>query len=62
MRSRSLAVLAFIGASSPTQVLLLAGFAYAIVQTITFSLYLYSSETLFHAGVLYVQAARTYRP
>jgi hypothetical protein len=35
MRSQSLAMLAFLGASSPPQVLLLVGFAYAIVQTIT---------------------------
>jgi len=36
--------LAFLGAKSATQVLLLAGLSYAIVQTITFSLYLYSAE------------------
>jgi putative MFS transporter len=39
-----LASLALLGADSATQVLVLAGLAYAIVQTITFSLYLYSSE------------------
>jgi putative MFS transporter len=33
-----------VGAASAEQVLLLAGLAYAIVQTITFSLYLYSAE------------------
>jgi MFS transporter, putative metabolite:H+ symporter len=36
--------LAILGAKSATQVLLLAGLAYAVVQTITFSLYLYSAE------------------
>lgn len=40
----ALAVLAFRGASAPTEVLVLAGLAYAVVQTITFSLYLYSAE------------------
>ncbi|WP_296582322.1 MFS transporter [Xanthobacter sp.] len=39
-----LLVLAWMGATSPTEVLVLAGLAYAIVQTITFSLYLYSAE------------------
>ncbi|MGW1420172.1 MFS transporter [Bradyrhizobium manausense] len=39
-----LALLALLGAGGATQVLVLAGLAYAIVQTITFSLYLYSSE------------------
>ncbi len=39
-----LIALALLGASSAIQVLLLAGLAYAIVQTITFSLYLYSAE------------------
>lgn len=39
-----LALLALLGADSATRVLVLAGLAYAIVQTITFSLYLYSSE------------------
>lgn len=39
-----LASLTLLGADSATQVLMLAGLAYAIVQTITFSLYLYSSE------------------
>jgi len=39
-----LTVLAFLGAKSATQVLVLAGLSYAIVQTITFSLYLYSAE------------------
>lgn len=39
-----LLALAMLGATSPIQVLLLAGLAYAIVQTITFSLYLYSAE------------------
>ena len=34
-----------LGATTPIHVLLLAGLAYAIVQTITFSLYLYSAET-----------------
>jgi MFS transporter, putative metabolite:H+ symporter len=33
-----------LGATSANQVLLLAGLAYAIVQTVTFSLYLYSAE------------------
>jgi MFS transporter, putative metabolite:H+ symporter len=36
--------LALLGAESATQVLVLAGLSYAIVQTITFSLYLYSAE------------------
>lgn len=36
--------LAFLGAASPIEVLVLAGLAYAILQTITFSLYLYSAE------------------
>jgi len=39
-----LTVLAILGVKSATQVLVLAGLAYAIVQTITFSLYLYSAE------------------
>ena len=39
-----LIALALLGASSPMEVLILAGLAYAIVQTITFSLYLYSAE------------------
>ncbi|MFD1626276.1 MFS transporter [Azospirillum griseum] len=39
-----LLALAFLGATSPMEVLVLAGLAYAIVQTITFSLYLYSAE------------------
>jgi putative MFS transporter len=39
-----LVALGLLGAESPIQVLLLAGAAYAIVQTITFSLYLYSAE------------------
>jgi MFS transporter, putative metabolite:H+ symporter len=36
--------LAILGAKSATEVLVLAGLSYAIVQTITFSLYLYSAE------------------
>jgi putative MFS transporter len=39
-----LALLAILGAESATQVLVLAGLSYAVVQTITFSLYLYSAE------------------
>lgn len=39
-----LLALAFLGATSPIEVLVLAGLAYAILQTITFSLYLYSAE------------------
>lgn len=39
-----LVVLARLGATSATQVLILAGLAYAILQTVTFSLYLYSAE------------------
>ncbi|HEY7297090.1 MAG TPA: MFS transporter [Xanthobacteraceae bacterium] len=39
-----LTTLAILGAKSATQVLVLAGLSYAIVQTITFSLYLYSAE------------------
>lgn len=39
-----LAILAWLGATSAIQVLVLAGLAYAIVQTVTFSLYLYSAE------------------
>ncbi|PWC51605.1 MFS transporter [Azospirillum sp. A23] len=39
-----LLALAFLGATSPLEVLVLAGLAYAILQTITFSLYLYSAE------------------
>ena len=39
-----LILLSWLGATSPMQVLVLAGLAYAIVQTVTFSLYLYSAE------------------
>lgn len=39
-----LVVLSAVGATSALEVLVLAGLAYAMVQTITFSLYLYSSE------------------
>ncbi len=39
-----LLVLAWLGADAPTHVLVLATTAYAIVQTIAFSLYLYSAE------------------
>jgi putative MFS transporter len=39
-----LLVLAFLGALNPLEVLICAGLSYAIVQTITFSLYLYSAE------------------
>ncbi|WP_042956556.1 MFS transporter [Pseudomonas brassicacearum] len=39
-----LSVLALTGATSPLQILLLAGLGYALVQTVTFSLYLYSAE------------------
>lgn len=39
-----LILLAFLGAASAMQVLVMAGLAYAIVQTVTFSLYLYSAE------------------
>lgn len=39
-----LAALTLLGATSAIQVLVLAGLGYAIVQTITFSLYLYSAE------------------
>ncbi len=39
-----LVALAMLGATTPIQVLILAGLAYAIVQTVTFSLYLYSAE------------------
>lgn len=39
-----LVTLSLLGATSAIQVLVLAGLAYAIVQTITFSLYLYSAE------------------
>ncbi|MGO8425887.1 MFS transporter, partial [Rhizobium ruizarguesonis] len=39
-----LLALAWLGATSPIQVLVLACLAYAIVQTVTFSLYLYSAE------------------
>ncbi|WP_367187320.1 MFS transporter [Rhizobium oryzicola] len=39
-----LLALAWLGATSAEQVLVLAGLAYAIVQTVTFSLYLYSAE------------------
>jgi putative MFS transporter len=39
-----LLALAWLGASSATEVLILATAAYAILQTVTFSLYLYSAE------------------
>ncbi len=39
-----LLILAFLGALNPIEVLICAGISYAIVQTITFSLYLYSAE------------------
>jgi putative MFS transporter len=39
-----LLILAFLGALNPVEVLVCAGLSYAIVQTITFSLYLYSAE------------------
>lgn len=39
-----LLLLAIFGVQSPTQVLIMVALAYAIVQTITFSLYLYSAE------------------
>jgi putative MFS transporter len=39
-----LLALAWLGATSAEQVLVLGGLAYAIVQTVTFSLYLYSAE------------------
>ena len=39
-----LLVLYFMGATSATQVLICAGLAYAITQTVTYSLYLYSAE------------------
>jgi putative MFS transporter len=39
-----LVLLASLGATSPTQVVILAPIAYAILQTIAFSLYLYSAE------------------
>lgn len=39
-----LVILAWLGATSAMQVLVLGGLAYAIVQTVTFSLYLYSAE------------------
>jgi MFS transporter, putative metabolite:H+ symporter len=39
-----LLTLVALGATSATQVLFLVGLAYAIVQTVTFSLYLYSAE------------------
>lgn len=39
-----LLALSLLGATSPVQVLVFAGLAYAVVQTITFSLYLYSAE------------------
>jgi putative MFS transporter len=39
-----LVALALLGATTPILVLVFAGLAYAIVQTITFSLYLYSAE------------------
>lgn len=44
LASVPLAALALRGADTPLQVLVLAALAYAIVQTITFSLYLYSAE------------------
>ncbi|MGG5818558.1 MFS transporter [Falsiroseomonas sp. HW251] len=44
LASLPLLVLTSLGATSAMQVLLLAGLAYAVVQTITFSLYLYSAE------------------
>lgn len=37
-------ILFFTGASNPIQILVFASLAYAILQTVTFSLYLYSSE------------------
>ncbi len=39
-----LAALTFAGATMPLQILILAGLGYALVQTVTFSLYLYSAE------------------
>ncbi|MCP2072693.1 UNVERIFIED_ORG: putative MFS transporter [Pseudomonas lini] len=39
-----LAALTFAGATTPLQILALAGLGYALVQTVTFSLYLYSAE------------------
>lgn len=39
-----LAVLALTGATTPIQILVLAGLGYAMIQTVTFSLYLYSAE------------------
>jgi putative MFS transporter len=39
-----LVTLAALGATSATQVVFLAGLAYAVLQTVTFSLYLYSAE------------------
>lgn len=39
-----LAALALTGATTPLQILLLAGLGYALIQTVTFSLYLYSAE------------------
>lgn len=39
-----LIILAWLGATSALQVLILGGLAYAILQTVTFSLYLYSAE------------------
>ncbi len=39
-----LAILATTGASAPLKILALAGLGYALVQTVTFSLYLYSAE------------------
>lgn len=39
-----LAALAAVGATTPLQILMLAGLGYAMVQTVTFSLYLYSAE------------------
>lgn len=39
-----LGVLAATGATTPLQILMLAGLGYAMLQTVTFSLYLYSAE------------------
>ncbi|WP_295475158.1 MFS transporter [uncultured Pseudomonas sp.] len=39
-----LTALALTGATTPLQILLMAGLGYALVQTVTFSLYLYSAE------------------
>lgn len=43
-RTNSIDGPSWLGATSATQVLLLAGLAYAIVQTVTFLLYLYLAE------------------